>query len=100
MWGSFEIRNQRLISTMLQQFAKEPLSENLDKFETWAREFEKLPLYFLKFHGQQSIELVMEVRRLFTLWEHVREKQVFGNFLLFWVRLSNKRLMFTIYVTS
>lgn len=61
MWGSFEIRNQRLASTMLQQYAMEPLKENLHKFETWANNFEKLPIYFLKFHGQQSIELVMEV---------------------------------------
>lgn len=46
---------------MLQQYALAPLTENLDLFETLADEFERLPLYFLKFHGQESINVVMDV---------------------------------------
>lgn len=61
LWGSFEIRNTRLALTMLQQYALAPLTENLDLFETLADEFERLPLYFLKFHGQESINVVMDV---------------------------------------
>lgn len=61
LWGSFEIRNQRLASTMLQQFSQEPLDECQDKFNNFANQFEKLPIYFLKFHGQQSVEVVMNV---------------------------------------
>lgn len=61
LWGSFEIRNQRLASTMLQQFSMEPFEDCQNKFNEFANQFEKLPLYFLKFHGQQSVEIVMNV---------------------------------------
>lgn len=61
LWGSFEIRNARLAKTMLQQMAEIPLEENLDKFDTYADAFNKLPIYFMTFHGQQSIKVVMDV---------------------------------------
>lgn len=61
LWGSFEIRNARLARTMLQQMAGVPLDINLDKFDHHADEFEKLPIYFMTFHGQQSVKVVMEV---------------------------------------
>lgn len=61
LWGSFEIRNVRLVRTMLQQMVGVPLSENLENFDTYANAFEKLPIYFMTFHGQQSIKIVMDV---------------------------------------
>lgn len=60
LWGSFEIRNARLARTMLQQMAGIPLDAHLDQFDMWADKFECLPLYFMTFHGQQSIRVVME----------------------------------------
>ncbi|XP_014203610.1 twinkle protein, mitochondrial [Copidosoma floridanum] len=60
LWGSFEIRNARLAKTMLQQMAGVPLDENLENFDSYADKFEKLPIYFMTFHGQQSIKVVME----------------------------------------
>ncbi|XP_063633510.1 mitochondrial DNA helicase [Cydia splendana] len=60
LWGSFEIRNSRLARTMLQQFAGVPLEHNLDRFATFADDFQKLPIYYLAFHGQQPIKVVME----------------------------------------
>lgn len=60
LWGSFEIRNARLAKTMLQQLAGIPLDENLHLFDHWADQLEKLPIYFMTFHGQQSIKVVME----------------------------------------
>lgn len=60
LWGSFEIRNARLARTMLQQMAGVPLDINLDRFDAHADEFEKLPIYFMTFHGQQSVKIVME----------------------------------------
>lgn len=85
LWGSFEIRNARLARTMLQQLAGFPLEENIDQFDKlvflfvkfsnqnietylnplccrYADWFQNLPLYFLMFHGQQTIKDVMEVR--------------------------------------
>ncbi|XP_015127160.1 twinkle protein, mitochondrial isoform X2 [Diachasma alloeum] len=60
LWGSFEIRNTRLARTMLQQMAGVSLEENLQDFNTYADAFEKLPLYFMTFHGQQNLAIVME----------------------------------------
>lgn len=65
LWGSFEIRNTRLASTLLRQFAGKPLldittDENLLEFEHFANEFESLPLFFMTFHGEQQIKVVME----------------------------------------
>ncbi|OAD59586.1 Twinkle protein, mitochondrial, partial [Eufriesea mexicana] len=60
LWGSFEIRNARLARTMLQQMIGVPLDENLENFDSYANTFEKLPIYFMTFHGQQSIKIVMD----------------------------------------
>ncbi|EFA00172.2 mitochondrial DNA helicase [Tribolium castaneum] len=60
LWGSFEIRNVRLARTMLQQFAGFPLDENLSQFDSLADKFELLPIYFMTFHGQQTIKVVMD----------------------------------------
>lgn len=61
LWGSFEIRNTRLASTLLRQMAGHPFDGDLATFDRWADEFERLPLYFMTFHGQQPIKVVMEV---------------------------------------
>lgn len=60
LWGSFEIRNSRLASTMLRQFVGYSLEKKLDEFDYWATRFEQYPLYFLTFHGQQPLKLVLE----------------------------------------
>lgn len=86
LWGSFEIRNARLARTMLQQMSGCALDEHLDKFDEFADEFERLPVYFMTFHGQQSIKVVMEVCR--KLCEFV-------NCLIF-VMLVVKLLFFSI----
>ncbi|OXA57617.1 twinkle protein, mitochondrial [Folsomia candida] len=60
LWGSFEIRNVRLAKTMLMQFSETNLEKHVDEYEKWADKFEQLPLYFLTFHGQQSVKDVVE----------------------------------------
>lgn len=60
LWGSFEIRNSRLASTMLRQFVGYSLEKKLDEFDYWATKLEQYPLYFMTFHGQQPLKLVME----------------------------------------
>ena len=45
---------------MLQQMAGVPLDMNLQNFDAYADNFEKLPIYFMTFHGQQSVKIVME----------------------------------------
>lgn len=46
---------------MLQQMSGIPLDENIEKYDHWADKFEELPIYYMTFHGQQSIKVVMEV---------------------------------------
>lgn len=60
LWGSFEIRNTILARTLLQQMVRKPLDEYIDEFDRWANEFEKLPMYFMTFFGQQPLKAVME----------------------------------------
>ncbi|XP_053306366.1 twinkle mtDNA helicase [Spea bombifrons] len=60
LWGSFEINNVRLAKLMLTQFSLLRLEEQLDKYDEWADRFEDLPLYFMTFHGQQNIKLVLD----------------------------------------
>ncbi|KAK4877568.1 hypothetical protein RN001_010074 [Aquatica leii] len=60
LWGSFEIRNVRLAKTMLQQLVGVPLDKNIENFDSYADDFEKLPIYYMTFHGQQSVKIVME----------------------------------------
>lgn len=60
LWGSFEIRNARLAKTMLQQMTEVSLEDNLEQFNTYADAFNKLPIYFMTFHGQQNIKVVMD----------------------------------------
>jgi twinkle protein len=65
LWGSFEIRNTRLATTLLRQFAGKPLldsitDDNLLEFENFANQFEALPIYFMTFHGEQQVKVVME----------------------------------------
>jgi len=60
LWGSFEIRNTRLATTLLRQYVGYPLDDRLKEFDHWATEFERLPLYFMTFHGQQPLKPVLE----------------------------------------
>ena len=61
LWGSFEIRNVRLVKMMLQQFSGTSLAHVVADFPAIADEFEKLPMYFLTFHGHQSVKVVLDV---------------------------------------
>jgi len=47
---------------MLTQFSEMDLEKNISEYDKWADMFEKLPLYFMTFHGQQSIRAVLDVR--------------------------------------
>jgi twinkle protein len=64
LWGSFEIKNTRLMHKLLQQFSREPLPvgqpEKADKLNAVADRFETLPLYFMKFHGGSDIDDVLD----------------------------------------
>jgi len=60
LWGSFEVKNVRLVKMMLRQFGLVNLEENLEAFDEVAEKFSKLPLHFTTFHGTQEIENVLD----------------------------------------
>lgn len=59
LWGSFEIKNEILATTMLQQFTKKKLTnKSLDDIKNAFEEFESKPLYFLNFYGSTPLDLL------------------------------------------
>jgi twinkle protein len=60
LWGSFEIRNVRLARTMICQLAGFNIEDQMEEYSQWAKQLESLPLYFMNFHGSQSLKSVIE----------------------------------------
>jgi twinkle protein len=60
LWGSFEIKNVRLVKKMLCQLAGKDLAQNQAEFEGFSQTFEKLPQYFMSFYGSTSIDQVLD----------------------------------------
>lgn len=60
LWGSFEIKNDKLASLFLMQYAKKDLRQSsIQELEYQTENFEQLPLYMLKFHGSQNIDEII-----------------------------------------
>ena len=59
LWGSFEVKNTRLVKMQMKQYSGINLEENLEEFDKWASKFQKLPFYYLTFHGAQEVILVV-----------------------------------------
>ena len=55
LWGSFEIRNSRLIKKMMGQLANKSFDADPADFNQWADMFEQLPMHFLRFFGSTSV---------------------------------------------
>lgn len=60
LWGNFELKNVVFLNKMLTQLAGKSITDNLNEFDHWANQFEKLPLHFLTFHGEESFKTVMQ----------------------------------------
>jgi twinkle protein len=62
LWGSFEIKNTRLLQSMMKQFHPKELLELItpEKLDKVADRFEALPLVFMNFHGGSNLEEVLE----------------------------------------
>jgi twinkle protein len=56
LWGSFEIKNEVLGQTMIQQFKREKLDDkNPDKVRRSLEEFKQYPLHFTNFYGSTDV---------------------------------------------
>ncbi|CEG37503.1 mitochondrial helicase twinkle [Plasmopara halstedii] len=60
LWGSFEIKNTRLMHKMLTQLAQRNLSGDVQAFEATADRFEALPMHFLRFFGSTDVDEVLD----------------------------------------
>lgn len=60
LWGSFEIRNTRLLHKLMHQHARKPLKQDPQELQAIADGFSTLPLHFMKFHGGSDVDDVLE----------------------------------------
>jgi twinkle protein len=65
LWGSFEIKNTRLLHKLLKQFSRNGLPANTDDganelLNALADRFQELPLYFMRFHGGSDVDEVLD----------------------------------------
>ena len=83
LWGSFEIKNTRLLHKLLKQHSRSALPDNTDpnareKFNCLADRFENLPLHFLKFHGGSDIDEVLDAME-YSVYVHDTEHIILDN---------------------
>jgi len=89
LWGSFEIRNVRLVKMMLCQYSGLNLEKNVEQFQYWADKFEMLPMYFMCFYGAQNINTVIEVIDSCTNYLSFAMQVVFAQIINFLRILRN-----------
>ena len=82
MWGSFEIKNTRLLAKLLQQFSRKPLPTGSPDapaiLHQLADRFSSLPMYFLKFHGGSDLEDVLDAME-YAVYVHDVEHIILDN---------------------
>lgn len=92
LWGSFEIKNTRLMHKLLQQYMKDVLPVGLaekdisekDRREAMtaltnlADEFDSLPMYFMKFHGGSDVDDVLDAME-YAAYVHDVEHIILDN---------------------
>lgn len=60
LWGSFEIKNEILATTMLSQYSRKKLTDKSERVDLLIDQFEQFPLYFMNFYGSTPIDLMFE----------------------------------------
>lgn len=65
LWGSFEIKNTRLLHKLLRQFSRDALPDSSapnagELLDSLADRFQALPLYFMRFHGGSEVDEVLD----------------------------------------
>eukprot|EP01082_Thalassiosira_pseudonana_P001938 g1765.t1.1.5e174188 g1765 g1765.t1 contig11:19512-22188(+) len=92
LWGSFEIKNTRLMHKLLQQYMKDVLPVGLAEKDlsveerqnamtaltSLADKFESLPMYFMKFHGGSDVDDVLDAME-YAAYVHDVEHIILDN---------------------
>ena len=59
LWGSFELKNPRLVNILLHQYSGLQLENHMDQFSRWSHKFQLLPFYFMTYYGSQELKQVL-----------------------------------------
>jgi twinkle protein len=92
LWGSFEIKNTRLMHKLLQQYMKDVLPvgvaekdmsieekrKAITSLSALADKFESLPMYFMKFHGGSDVDDVLDAME-YAAYVHDVEHIILDN---------------------
>ncbi|KAL7511257.1 hypothetical protein ACHAXN_008154 [Cyclotella atomus] len=92
LWGSFEIKNTRLMHKLLQQYMKDVLpigvaekdmsieekQKAITSLSALADKFESLPMYFMKFHGGSDVDDVLDAME-YAAYVHDVEHIILDN---------------------
>lgn len=83
LWGSFEVRNTRLVKKMLQQYHGKPLvdagtNRAIEGIDAVADRFNQLPLHFMTFHGGSEVDQVLDAMD-FAVYCHDVEHVIIDN---------------------
>jgi len=99
LWGSFEIKNTRLVHKLLQQFSGTPIPignpNSVQLIESIADEFQNLPMYFMKFHGGSEVDDVLDAMD-YAVYVHDVEHIILDNLQFMLIR-SGKNNVFDKY---
>ena len=61
LWGSFELKNEIILSNMLHQLAGKDITTSESQFDYWADELNKLPIYFQTFFGSTELNKILNL---------------------------------------
>ena len=78
LWGSFEIKNVRLLNTLMHQYAGFAVEKHMNKFVKWSEKFESLPLYFMSYYGAQDLREVLKTIE-YSVYAHDIEHVIIDN---------------------
>lgn len=92
LWGSFEIKNTRLMHKLLQQYCKDVLpvgiaekdmsmedkQKSINALSVLADKFESLPMHFMKFHGGSDVDDVLDAME-YAAYVHDVEHIILDN---------------------
>ena len=59
LWGSFELKNPRLVNILLHQYSGLQLENHMNQFSRWSHKFQLLPFYFMTYYGSQELKQVL-----------------------------------------
>ena len=95
LWGSFEIKNTRLLHKLLKQYSRDALPhckdpQAMENLNALADRFENLPMHFLRFHGGSDIDEVLDAME-YAVYVYDTEHIILDNMQFMLTRSANAK---------